>query len=218
MKKTLLLLALAAGFAATAAAEQLARDLGKGLTYSRVHALPADLPASTAKPGAIVLDLRYARGDHGATAALGSWLKSRNAAAPVFVLLNADTAPVVLAYFTAHDPGAGLVTLGVTSPAFTPDITLKISPAAERTAYEALEHATPVETLLTDPSAKPRHDEAAIAQERDGPADDAASPDTDLADTPSAATAPPPPPPPVIDYVLLRAVHLHRALLALRKL
>lgn len=218
MKKFLLLLALAAGLAATAAAEQLARDLGKGLTYSRVHALPADLPAATAKPGAVVLDLRYARGDEGATAALGSWLKSRNAAAPVFVLLNADTAPVVLAYFTAHDPGAGLVTLGVASPAFTPDITLKLSPAAERTAYEALERGTPVETLLTDPAAKPRHDEAAIAQERAAPADDAATPDTDLAETPAAAPTPPPPPPPVIDYVLLRAVHLHRSLLALRKL
>ncbi len=216
MKKLLLLLALAASAAAPAAAEQLARDLGKGLTYSRVHALPADLPAATGKPGAVVLDLRYARGEEGATAALGSWLKTRSAAAPVFVLLNADTAPVVLAYFTAHDPGAGLVTLGVTSPVFSPDITLKISPTAERTAYEALEHGTPLATLLTDPSAKPRHDEAAIAQEHAAPADDAPTPDTDLAETPAAA--PPPPPPPVIDHVLLRAVHLHRAMLALRKL
>ena len=217
MKKLLLFLALASGFASAAAAEQLARDLGKGLAYSRVHARPADLPAATVKPGAVVLDLRYARADAGATAALGTWLKSRNAAAPVFVLLNAETAPVVLAYFTSHDPGNGLVTLGVTSPAFTPDLALKISPVAERTAYEALEHGTPVETLLTDPSAKPRHDEAAIAQERTAAADDSAASDTDLAG-PADTAATPATPAPVIDYVLLRAVHLHRALLALRKL
>ena len=218
MKKLLLLLVLASGFASAASAEQLSRDLGKGLVYCRVHALPADLPAATTKPGAVVLDLRYARGEAGGTAALGTWLKSRNAAAPVFILLNADTAPAVLAYFTAHDPTAGQLTLGAASPGFTPDIALKISAAAERTAYDALEHGTPVDSLLTDPLDKPRHDEAAIAQERTAAADDATAPDTDLADPVDAATAAPAAPPAVIDYALLRAVHLHRALLALRKL
>jgi hypothetical protein len=217
MKKFLLLLTLALAFASSAPAEPFARDLGKGLTYCRVHVLPADLPAASGPHGAVVLDLRYARVEAGATAALASWLKSRSAAAPAFVLLNAETAPEVLAYFNSHEPTAGLVTLGADSPGFTPDLPLQISATAERTAYEALEHGTKVEKLLTDPADKPRHDEAAIAQERTTPADDPVAPDTDLAD-PAAASAPPAPPPPVTDYVLLRAVHLHRSLVALRKL
>jgi hypothetical protein len=219
MKKFILslLLILATGLAA-APADRLERDLGHGLAYFRLHTLPADLPLATARRGAAILDLRYTRIEPGATAALGAWLKSHSSTAtPVFVLLNAETDPAVLGYFTSHDPVAGLVTLGPARSGFVPDITLKISPAAERAAYDALEHGTLVETLLTDPANKPRHDEASIAQERAAAADDAAGPDTDLADSGESAT-PAPVPAPVIDYTLLRAVHLHRALLALRKL
>jgi hypothetical protein len=214
MKKFLLALLIAAapslGLATPA---RLERDLGHGLAYCRVHSLPADLPANSGKPGAIVLDLRYALGDDSAAPVLGAWLKVHCAATtPVFVLVNADTAPALLAYLAAIEPPAGLVTLGTTSPRFEPDIALKISPAAERIAYDALEHGTPVDSLLTDSAVKPRHDEASIAQEHTGAPAGATTGDADDADETPAT------PPPVIDYALQRAVHLHRALLALRKL
>jgi hypothetical protein len=220
MKRFLLALLLAAApglsFAAPA---RLERDLGHGLAYCRVHSLPADLPAASGKPGAVVLDLRYARGDDSAAPALGAWLKVHcTATTPVFVLVNAETAPALLAYLAAIAPPAGLVTLGATSPRFEPDIALKISPAAERVAYDALEHGTPLDSLLTDSSVKPRHDEASIAQERTGAPGDATTGDPDASDADETTAATPAAPPPVIDYALQRAVHLHRALLALRKL
>jgi len=216
MKRLLAPLLLATASAIAAPAPPIERDLGLGLAYCRVHTLPADLPTAVAKPRPLVLDLRYARGDDSAATLLGAWLKFHSSAAtPVFVLVNADTAPALLAYLTAIEPPAGLVTLGATSPAFEPDIPLRISAATERAAYDALESGTPVEALLTDHSAKPRHDEAAIAQERTG-----APGDTSAADdgTPEAGPATPAPPPPLADYSLQRAVNLHRTLLALRKL
>ena len=205
--------------AASAPAGRLERDLGHGLTYFRLHALPADLPLATARRGVSILDLRYTHDEPGATLALGDWLKTHSSpTTPVLVLLNSDTAPDLLDWFNAHDPLPGVVTLGCVGSAFTPDIALRIHPAAERAAYDALEQGTPVEKLLVDPTDKPRHDEASIAQERNAAADSTADSDTDIANpgepAPIVATAPRP----VIDYALLRAVQLHHALVALRKL
>jgi len=219
MKRSLLFLLLAVAPLFAAAPDQLERDLGLGLAYCRVHTLPAGLPVAAAKPRPLVLDLRYARGDDSAASVLGAWLKFHSSAAtPVFVLVNAGTASAILSYFTAHEPPAGLVTLGPATPAFEPDIPLKISPATERAAYDALEHGTPVEVLLADHSTKPRHDEAAIAQERTGSPQDPAAADDSTLDPPVGAPATPAPPPPLADYSLQRAVNLHRTLLALRKL
>jgi hypothetical protein len=219
MKKILPLLLLIAAIASAAPPVPLERDLGQGLAYCRVHSLPADLPTAAAKQGPLVLDLRYATSDEGAAAALGAWLKFRSSTAtPVFVLLNADTAPAVRDFLAALAPPAGLITLGPASPHLAADIAVNISAAAERTAYEALEHGTPLDALLTDSAIKPRHDEAAIALERTSPPDgSAADPDgPDAADP--APTAAPAAPPPVIDAVLQRAVYLHRSLRALKKL
>jgi hypothetical protein len=225
MKKFLFLVLLlpalgpAAAGAATAAATPLARDLGHGLAYFRLHTLPADLPAGPARHGATILDLRYTRTEAGATVSFGAWLRSHSSATtPVFVLLNPETAPVLIDYFSGHDPVAGLVTLGAAGSGFVPDISLRVHPAAERAAYEALEHGATVESLITDPTDKPRHDEASIAQERNAPPDDSLDSDSDIAVPGDAAPIVAAPPRPVIDYTLLRAVQLDRALLALRKL
>lgn len=216
MIRSLLLLLFVAAPVFAAPPAQLERDLGLGLAYCRVHTLPAGLPTAAAKPRPLVLDLRYTLGDDNAATVLGAWLKFHSSAAtPVFVLVNADTAPAILSYLNSLEPPAGLVTLGPASPAFEPDIPLKISPAAERAAYDALEHGTPVKDLLADHSIKPRHDEAAIAQEHTGaPGDTSAADDR----TPEAGPATPAPPPVLADYSLQRAVNLHRTLLALRKL
>jgi hypothetical protein len=68
---------------------------------------------------------------------------------------------------------------------------------------------------LINPSVeKPRNDEARlVADHRAGHA-----PDPATADATSAPATPPPAPPPATDAVLQRAVHLHRTLLALKKL
>jgi hypothetical protein len=224
MKKLFLFLLLLpasilAAAPAPAAAAPRERDLGHGLAYFRLRTLPTDLPAGPARHGATILDLRYTRTEAGATVAFGAWLRTHTSATtPVFVLLNAETAPVLVDYFNTHDPVAGLVTLGAAGSGFVPDIIVKVHPSAERTAYEALEHGATVESLLTDPTDKPRHDEASIAQERNAPADDSSDSDSDIAVPGDVAPIVAATPRPVIDYTLLRAVQLDRALLALRKL
>ena len=212
MRFLLVLLSLAVATALRAEPDRVERDLGQGLAYCRVHVLPSDLPA-VAPRGALVLDLRYVRAADDAGSALATWFNSRKTSAPIFVLLNAETSPAVLSYFAGRPASPGLITLGGSSDHFEPDIALKISAGTERAAYDALEQGTPLATLLTDNSTKPRHDEASIAQDRIAAADDAS--DTDVVEpTPPVR----PPPAAMIDPALLRAVHLHRALLALRKM
>lgn len=212
-----LLMAVAPVLAAGSATGRLDRDLGLGLAYTRVRALPADLPPAPAKPAPIVLDLRYATGDESAATALGAWLQFRAAVrTPVFVLVNPATATAILDFLEHNPPRPGLVTLGSPSSRFVPDLPLKVSALTERAAYDALDQGATLENLLTDQPAKPRRDEAVIAQEHavsPEAVDDAGS---DLSDTPEPAT--PPVPPPLIDATLQRAVQLHRALLALRKI
>ena len=196
---------------------RIERDLGEGLSYLRVRALPADLPESAAKPVSLVLDLRYARGSEAATTALGAWLQFRaSLRTPVFILVNASTAPAILDFLETDGAIPGVITIGVASSHFVPDVPLKISATTERSAYDALENGTTVETLLKDQPGKIRHDEASIAQERAVPPDEG---DASVGDVIADVTvAPPPAPPPLIDTTLQRAVHLHRTLRALRRI
>jgi len=193
-------------------AAPLVLDLGQGLAYHRAHALPADLPSSSpAKPRPLVLDLRYAAGDADAGTALAAWLKFHAAPrSPIFLLANAATSPALRAAFAARDDAAGLVVLGVGSAEFTPDIALPVDPAEERRAYDALETGTALAALIAPPLEKPRYDEAKLVAER-LPARDPPPKLDPAAPAPSA-------PPPLTDQVLQRAVHLHRALLALERL
>jgi hypothetical protein len=203
----------------TAPAAPLERDLGQGLTYYRVHRLPADLPASdpaAKKPRAIVLDLRYTESAQAGADALDAWLKRHAGSAnPVILLVNQATAPLLTQALANRETAAGLVAIGTPSDNFIPDIAIAASAEAERTAYDALDHGTTVDALISDNPEKPRHDEAELAQQHRAPppaADDTDGPE------PAPAEKKTPPPPPVTDRVLQRAVHLHRALLALRKL
>ena len=217
-----------AGAATLAPAAPLTRDLGQGLAYHRVATLPADLPVVAAGPKQpCVLDLRYARGDASAGTALDAWLKfNATARAPVFLLLNADTAPAVLAPLAARLPAAGLIVIGTASAALKPDLALKLAPAEERRAYDALAAGATVASLVIDSPDKRRNDEARLAQDHRGlpyPATLARTADDSLDDLapelPAAEKSPKPAtPPPLIDLALQRAVHLHRSLQALKKL
>ena len=201
----------------------LTADLGQGLVYHRAHALPAELPNADSPRGQpCVLDLRFATGDADAAAALESWLKSHALPrTPVFVLANAATSsPVraVLAHRTANSPS--LVVIGPQAAAFAPDLTLAVDADADRAAYDAADQGTPLAKLITEIVEKSRNDEASIARERLAPPNDSDTPRPPPPDSPPApATTPAPPPPPaLLDRVLQRAVQLHRALLALKKI
>ncbi|MBS0632237.1 MAG: hypothetical protein JSS11_10010 [Verrucomicrobia bacterium] len=207
--------------AVSAHAALLERDLGLGLVYYRVHQLPADLPPEAApagavkKPRAVVLDLRYSTANAAGVFALDTWLKAHaGAASPVILLLNRATPRAVTRMLAARDSATGLVAIGTPSPDFDPDIQLPAAPEAERAAYDALEHGTAIDALLNDAPEKIRHDEAELAESRRSPAP--VSDDSD--DYAPPAPEPAPAAPRLIDRPLQRAVQLHRALLALRKI
>jgi hypothetical protein len=186
------------------------RDLGQGLAYYRVHRLPDDLPTTEAarhKP--CVLDVRYVHGDSKAAAALAGWLKFHAArTTPVFVLANGETSRAILIALADHEPGAGVMTVGGATREFQPDIAVNTTPDNERRAYDALDQGTPLATLLTDNPDKARNDEASLSKDR--PVESALEEGPE-AERKHAAPAP-------VDAALQRAVHLHRALVALRKI
>ncbi len=195
----------------------LNRDLGKGLQYVRARALPADLPLAPPKPAPVVLDLRYAAGGDEAATALQEWIGFRaTAPTPVFVLVNGSTSAAVLDYLDHAPAHPGVLTIGLASSRFVPDIALAIDPATDRAAYDALDHGANVDTLITDQPDKPRHDEAEVVRQHAIGPDEGDESGADLTDPPDPAT--PPTPAPLIDAVLQRAIHLHRALLALKKI
>ena len=197
----------------------LERDLGGGLLYFRTRNVPFDLPATTSAPKrSFVLDLRYAQGDESAATAVGAWLKTRaSTRTPVFVLANASTAPGLLALLSRHNPNDGILLLGVASPGFSPDIAIGISPEAERRAYDAFETQTDANALLKENASKVRNDEARLSREHTaGSTVEETAPDESVATRLEDKAAAPAVPP--VDYVLQRALHLHRALLALKKI
>lgn len=189
-----------------AVAAPLTRDLGQGLVYHRAHELPGDLPAANSTPKqSSVLDLRYARGGGPAAAALETWLKIHAAPAmPTLILANGDTDRELREVIARHEPDRGIMLIGVPARDFRPDLAVQSSAERERQAYDALESGTPLAILLTDNPDKVRNDEASLAKDRlaEAAADD-------LANRPAR---------PPVDAALQRAVHVHRALLALKKI
>ena len=216
----LLVLSLACSLAGAAPLE---RDLGGGLTYLRVRHVPADLPPAAAPAGAgkrsEIVDLRYAQGEASAAGAVAAWLKTRsNSRTPIFVLANAETSPALLAQLARHDPGEGILLLGAGSPGFTPDIAIKIAPEVERRAYDAFEAQADPLAFLKENSAKVRNDEAKLSRDHLPASPVPEEAPADPAPASVENNAPPAAPPPPTDYVLQRAFHLHRALLALKKI
>jgi hypothetical protein len=213
----------------------LEQDLGQGLTYVRVTDFSADLPIvqKALARHAIVLDLRNTTALDQAVAQFAADLdKTADVHAVRLVLLSATTSPgLIEAVSSGH---TGIVTLGARTPALTPDIALAISSEEDRHAYDAFGGGTPLEKLLSNTLEKKRFDEAALVRDRTsggststdvGPDDDASALSPELKDgsvSPSPAIPPAAPkkvePPPLIDVVLQRAVQLHRALLALKKI
>lgn len=197
--------------AATVTAAPLQRDLGHGLVYFRVANAPADLPRDTATAKQpCVLDLRYARADAGAGQQLGAWLADRAGPKhPVFVLANNSTAPVLLHALVGASGIPGVMTIGISSPQFSPEFPVFQSPVDELSAFEALANGASVAAVTTDNPNKQRNDEASLSRETQ-PEDAAADTEKD----PKEATKAPA----RIDAALQRAIHLHRGLQALKRI
>ncbi len=210
-------LALGLLLAAPATSAAAPSDLGQGLLYCRVHALPADLPTAGTGKSALVLDLRYATADDIGVTAFSAWLGFRTATQPVFILVNAGTDPALLHALAARPQPSGVVVLGPPLSGFTPDVPLKISPETEHRAYDALDHGATIDSLIVEKIDKPRYDEAAMVKEHASDSEPAPD-DEDAAAKPDTAKAKPAPPPQLIDLALQRAIQLHRALLALHRI
>lgn len=229
-----------------AAAVPALADLGQGLAYRRVQRLPADLPSDEergAKP--LVLDLRGAHSEPGSATALAAWFQFRTRAeTPLFVLLNAETDKPLLRLL-AERPWPGVVTLGPSALNPAPDVPVAVTLEEDAAACAELARGIPAEQALARRFEKERRDEAHLnrpyaqqtpqpgatrhaassASGGTGPAATAATvaagdavPESDNdADTSNApvkeSVAGQP-----SDAVLARAVHLHRTLVALRRL
>jgi hypothetical protein len=194
---------LAAG--ARGSAATLERDLGQGLSLFRVHVLPDDLPTPAGRPGACVLDLRYAKASDTSPSALRAWIKfNASSRTPIFVVENAQTSPSILACVPMGV--SGLIILAPESDRLGADFQVRVTQDGDRRAYDALEKGAPVESLLHDFPGKPRVDEAYLDKEHISDGDAPEVP----ADAPVVS-------PPLVDALLQRAVQLHRGLIALKK-
>ena len=206
MKHLLLaLIGLAIMFGAGRAAP-VEYEVGSGLIYVRVHQLPSDLPPKpSGKAPPCIVDVRYVDADADAATAFLAWLKFRALPrSPVFVLANAETSSVLIRMLNAHERGTGLAVVGIAKGAFHPDVPVKATMDEERRAYDALERGANIGILLADNPNKARNDEASLSKDR------LAEASADAAD--GKRESPP------IDATLQRAVHLHRALVALKRI
>ncbi len=193
-------------------------DLGQGLGYLRVHSLAADdaiLRKSVSAPAALVLDLRYVTADAVATGEFKAIIAARPPGAQLFVLVSPATPPALAPALAAFPA----LILGAPGSVPAPKVVVQTDAAADRRAFDALESGTELAKLITGRIEKERFDEATLVQEfKNGnhDVDFPAQPDPTAA-KPDAPVPPKETPPAApIDRVLQRAVHLHRALLALR--
>lgn len=199
---------LAFGPLAARAAELV--ELDPGLAYLRVPDLTAPAPAvaaALAADRALVLDLRSTRASPEGAAALATALAARASRAPLLILVAPGTPPPLAAALDRLPPGA--LTLGVREAVPAPRLVVAQTSDADRRAVAALEAGTPLPTLLSGKVEKERFDEASLVREF-----------TDGRRPPRPAAAAPAAPaetaPALVDRVLQRAVHLHRALGAVR--
>jgi hypothetical protein len=220
-------------------AAPLEHDLQQGLAYLRSSDLDADLLAVektlTVRPSLIV-DLRQATSGNETATAFARLLAHPPATARFsrIILVSRNTAPSLLKQLAASFPGT--VTLAARTEGLNPDVSVITTPEEDTLAYEALTSGAALDKLLsgTTPQ-KVRYDEVSLTRDHangsnshqrstahtDTEVDPASSEQTGATHATPADKAKPTaskPPAPPVDRVLLRAVQLHRALLALKKL
>jgi hypothetical protein len=192
-------------------------SLAPGLSYLHLSSAAGSEKAphsATPAAGALVLDLRYVVAGEESAAALQSALAGRTGATPLFILVSPATPPALAQAITQSS--GPVVTLGIAGSLPAPKVVVKTDAATDRQAYDALEAGTPVEALISGKIEKERFDEATLMKEFKNGNPDAEPPP---APDPTAPKSPAVPEKtlPLVDRVLQRAVHLHQALLALRR-
>ena len=222
---TVIFLTIGAPALLTAAVEH---ELQQGLTYLRTEEPALDLAIiekNLATHPALVLDLRASTADEETASSLRRLL-ARPPATPRFarfILLSESTAKPLLNALRADLPG--VVTLAALQSSFTPDIMVATTSEEDAHALDALGRGLSFEKLLsgTTPQ-KIRYDEASLVRDHAiGNGGSRTFPSEEITEEPAPdeepgnTTAEKIPPQPV-DRVLLRAVQLHRTLLALKKL
>lgn len=188
-------------------------DLGEGLGYVRVRRLADALPLldrALADGKALVLDLRYATAAEPDAPALALTLAQRARSAPLLVLVSPATPAELAPALSELRPPA--ITLGVAESRPSPVVVVAQPADVDRRAYDALESGLPLEALITGKIEKERFGEAELVKEFENGNPDAAPPAEPDPSKPAAEKAPV-----LTDRVLQRAVHLHRALLALKR-
>jgi hypothetical protein len=179
-------------------------DLGLGLGYLRVHNLDEAIKPLTGS-NAIVVDLRRAIATPESVAPFTVALTSRPADSRLFVLVGPDTPEDV-----ANVLKSPLVTLGIKGSRPEPQVVVQQTAEDDRKAYDALEAGTTLADLVSGKVVKDRYDEASLVQEFKGGNHNAKPPEA--VQTKGGETSPR-----LTDRVLQRAIHLHRALQALKR-
>jgi len=190
-------------------------DLGQGLGYLRVNdyaavekAVASNLPENRA----LVLDLRHALADDAAAGRFATALAARNVPTPLFVLVGPGTPPALAAALAR--PPAGVLTVGIKDSIPAPQVTVVQTADADRRAYDALETGVPLAALVNGRLDKERYDESSLVQDFTNGNRSPAPPTPP--DPTATGSKPAEKPPPLTDRVLQRAIHLHRALLAIK--
>lgn len=175
-------------------------DLGQGLGYLRAHSLDEAIKP-LAGGNALVLDLRRTTATPETVSSFAATLAARPAGSRLFVLVGPDTPVAIAGSLKGH-----LITLGVNGSQPTPQVIVEQSPEADRRAYDAFAGGTTLAELISGKIEKERFDEASLVHEfKNGHS------------TPQPAAPDKSPTAESTDRVLQRAVHLHRALQALRR-
>jgi hypothetical protein len=183
--------------------------LDQGLTYLRITSLnqsARDLREALLKPAPLVIDLRYTANEPDAVDALRA-LNSQPAKPTLYILVSPSTPASFTEILTKTS--TPLVILGIKGSHPEPEVVVAQSAENDRKAYDALTSGTPLADLISGKVEKERFDEASLVTEFKAGNHDAHPPETP-ADGKASAPAK------LIDRVLQRAAHLHRALLALK--
>lgn len=191
-------------------------DLGQGLSYLRIHSVAdSEVALRKAVPGAgaLVLDLRYATASDESSVTLKTAIAGRSPNTLLFILVSPATPPGLGPVISA----SSALTLGTAGSLPAPRVVVQTEAITDRRAYDALDAGTPLAKLISGKIEKERFDEATLVQEfKNGNPDAAPLPPPDPTVAKPAGTLEKEPPAPLVDRVLQRAVHLHRALLALK--
>jgi hypothetical protein len=195
---------------------QTVHDLGQGLLYLRVHDLPTDIPGKGSdarlNKAMIIIDLRDAKAGRTEAVIFSAWLGFRcTPDAPTLVLLNQDSASS-LVDVVLGSRWPGLLSLAPNDVAFTPDLQVDTSLEQDKHACAAIAQGQELLGLASMTISKERYDESALSRDyQDGIHPTRERNDSSSAPAPSSEenlTAK--------DLVLATAIHLHRALVALR--